>query len=442
MILIFSAYSSEIVKRTKEAFSNVNSKTVWETYNKQRVTQSLEPSTFEKDYTINRVYIKPYTTSTESTIKRDQVPSPLPSSTRSKRKIIQIHLTGSTKIPQSLNDQDKSQKNLQISLSHTNDKSTISRESNWHLKYKKPQIDLTYKDTNCVSTKHDVDIATKIARNLRLKELKKQIERENEAAATAPCEKKQDPKPIEKEKSFGVTVPKSAVTNTTPSKQKQDSSTVISSTKLTINNKSLVTAPFKPSLPIAGKLEVAGSIITNTAKLSKKSTAKAMQSIQNQDSKKKSEQPNLITKTVTQAKAFGIFPTQSMVSKFPLTSLQPQGLGFPSQGLIPIHAQAMMPFQTHANWQPISPNMSALGIPANIVGVPEMLRMQAEFFSSSSPITNQLESASNSFNPDDFEPPNFDCCTNPVEAKSSKIRDVLTPPPGVDMEEYLKEHSK
>lgn len=402
------------------------------------MAQLLKSSSYEKDYSINRVYLKPYTKVTEHPKKSDKGLASQPFSATREKKPIQIHLTGSTKIPK-VNEQPK--------LNTADTKTTNSQVSNWNKKYKYTERDSRSEAKNVTSGKSDpVDIATKIARTLRLKELKKQIEREtsakivssgsevlvstastqknpltydnSKATTTAVSNQKQYSKLTEKEQRSNSALDNSRTLST--SKQNYSQSKVISSSK----------QPTNISL---------NPIISSTNSL-----------CQEKESKKTNQQTNPLSKNQVAS-----LPVLPMVPRFPITPLQPQGLGIPSQGMYPIQAQTMMSMQRQtlpqplfrANWQPIATNMVGLGmpnimpgcrnilgvqnpilIPDNIVGVPEILRMQE----------------SNDFNPDDFEPPDFDSCSNATEGKSaqqSEIRNAITPPPGVAMEEFVKEHN-
>lgn len=375
----------------------VNAKTIWETYNKQRLSYCRDAWKYRKDYTISRIYTKVYTIKADSVKKGDKTPSTQLGG-KIEKKTININLAGlnkskeqksnvqnkpkaftilagtkkkvpqSSKVIQSSSSKESSAKEKgpkmesSSKLSNSIAEENISRSSRWDLNPENVKVDPPKTTPPVKSSKPDLaEVAARIARNLRLKELKRQMEKQQ------------------------IVIPTAA-----------------------------------------------------------------------QISAKSANQPQILTPTLSQVQppAMPMVPEQPMVPNFAYQARAQAMAALQAQQLAQtVQAQSMItvPSLTHpllrtSPWDAVTSNMMRMPIiPDNIVGVPDVLGIpvgpgRQNQISRNIPRTSNVRGRNN-FNPDEFEPPTF-ATKETTQSKSKRpgSRDSVSPPPGVDLEEYLREH--
>lgn len=322
------------------------------------------------------------------------------------------------------------------------DEPNTNRSSRWGIKPANVEEANANKPSKTYSQPKPLEVARKIASNLRLKGIKKQLEKSHDSsvqqvASTKPAVVTQPRKPI------------------------------------------IATAPLKSGIATAALTPVINKPTYSQGTKQNKFSQNSMVSglpLPN---------PNLAH---LQAQAMGFIPTPPVMQNLAMATLQAHALGVPHETMASIQAQAFasvqaqsaqamnQPFVPANPWDTLGPNLMSvpdnmMGVPNNMLGVPDMLRVpdviipdnvvgvpeilgiQPEMFNVSSPLPILQNAPTTSirtvFNLDEFEPPQFSSPKKFVKPKPTVTEkspkksldlDSFCPPPGVDMEEYLREY--
>lgn len=437
----FSAYSDETIKRTKTAFSSVNAKTVWETYNKRRLGISRDMFEYDKDNSIIRIYTKSFNKKTEIVKKTTDIHRILEQVPKKKeKKNININLSNAKKRYEADDDLSKTKRNaskspkrnaskspkrtvksskstkikkFESSKLSRHDRDTKPRSSRW---IRKQNSDSSRKHIPEIPKKLDRDeVATKIARNLRLKQLvKQQLLVSTPSQSTEP--QSTQPQSTQPHSTLPQSIPanKPAISinqqGGTPSTN-QNGAAKGNKNDGAVQSNSTPKQPKKSGrllpTPTMAELRAHAAKIIHDHQIARMAQAQVQAQAQ------------------AEAQARAVISLQALAQPLiPANPWQTGLLGVPQQSILGAPPDIM-------------------AIPDNVVGVPEMQGIRPKLFP---PIIPNVPIKStpliSNFDPDEFEPPSFATIDTPTESAASKSseRKCVTPPPGVDLDEYLSQH--